>query len=63
MTIEISRPAAGVEPIAHPMTAAAPGLYRWEGALLPLAGDWNLRLLVLISDFEEIRFDTRIPIR
>jgi len=45
------------------MTAAAPGLYRWEGAVLPLAGDWKLRLLVLISDFEEIRFDTRIPIR
>ena len=63
VTIEISRPAAGIEPIAHPMTAAAPGFYRWEGALLPLAGDWNLRLLVLISDFEEIRFDTRIPIR
>ena len=63
VTIEISRPAAGVEPITHPMTATAPGLYRWEGALLPLTGDWNLRLLVLISDFEEIRFDTRIPIR
>ena len=63
VTIEISRPAAGVEPISHPLTATAPGLYRWEGAPLLLAGDWNLRLLVLISDFEEIRFDTRIPIR
>ncbi len=63
VTIEISRPAAGVEAITHPMTATTPGLYRWEGAPLLLAGDWNLRLLVLISDFEEIRFDTRIPIR
>ena len=63
VTIEISQPAAGVEAISHPMTAAAPGLYRWEGAVLPLAGDWKLRLLVLISDFEEIRFNTRIPIR
>ena len=63
VTIEISQPAAGVEAMTHPLTAAAPGLYRWEGAVLPLAGDWNLRLLVLISDFEEIRFDTRIPIR
>ena len=63
VTIELSRPAAGVEPISHPMTASAPGLYRWEGAPLPLSGDWNIRLLVLISDFEEIRFDTRVPIR
>ncbi|HSY86997.1 MAG TPA: FixH family protein [Verrucomicrobiae bacterium] len=63
VTIEISQPAAGVEPITHPVTATAPGLYRWEGAVLPLTGDWNLRLLVLISDFEEIRFDTSIPIR
>jgi copper transport protein len=63
VTIEISRPAAGIEAITHPMTAAAPGLYRWEGAQMPLAGEWNLRVLVLISDFEEIRFDTRIPIR
>ena len=63
VTIEISRPAAGIEAITHPMATTAPGLYRWEGAQMPLAGEWNLRLLVLISDFEEIRFDTRIPIR
>ena len=30
---------------------------------MPLAGEWKIRLVVLISDFEEIRFDTGIFLR
>jgi copper transport protein len=50
VTIELSQPAAGVEPIEQQLTAESPGLYRWTNALMPLAGDWAIRLLVLISD-------------
>ncbi len=63
VTLELSQPAAGVEPIEHPVTALSPGLYRWENAPMPLAGEWKMRLIVLISDFEEIRFDTRVSLR
>jgi copper transport protein len=63
VTIELSQPAAGVEAMEHPLTADSPGVYRLADTPLPLAGSWNIRLLVLISDFEEIRFETRIPIR
>jgi len=30
---------------------------------MPLAGNWKIQLLVLISDFEEIRFETLVPLR
>ena len=63
VTIELSQPAAGVEPMEHELTAESPGLYRWANAPMPLAGNWKIQLLVLISDFEEIRFETLVPLR
>jgi copper transport protein len=63
VTIELSQPAAGVEPMEHKLTAESPGLYRWANAPMPLAGKWKIQLLVLISDFEEIRFETLVPLR
>jgi copper transport protein len=63
VTIELSQPAAGVEPMEHELTAESPGLYRWANAPMPLAGDWKIQILVLISDFEEIRFETLVPLR
>jgi copper transport protein len=63
VTIELSQPAAGVEPMEHDLTAESPGLYRWANAPMPLAGNWKIELLVLISDFEEIRFETQLALR
>jgi copper transport protein len=63
VTVALSQPAAGVEPIEHSLTPESPGLYRWLNAPMPLAGEWKIRLVVLISDFEEIRFDTGIFLR
>ena len=63
VTVALSQPAAGVEPIEHPLTPESPGLYRWLNAPMPLAGEWKIRLVVFISDFEEIRFDTGIFLR
>ena len=63
VTIELSQPAAGVEPMEHELTAESPGLYRWANAPMPLAGNWKIQLLVLISDFEEISFETLVPLR
>jgi len=63
VTIELSQPAAGVEPMEHKLTAESSGLYRWANAPMPLAGNWKIQLLVLISDFEEIRFETLVPLR
>lgn len=62
LTIELSQPAAGVEPIEHPATAEAPGLYRWTKAPMPLAGSWKIRVIALISDFEEVRFDAVVTL-
>ncbi|HEX4569193.1 MAG TPA: FixH family protein [Dongiaceae bacterium] len=63
VTIELSQPAAGVEPMEHELTAESPGLCRWANAPMPLAGNWKIQLLVLVSDFEEIRFETLAPLR
>src|SRR5262249_3466646 len=50
VTIELALPAAGVEPIEHEATPGAPGVFTWSNAVLPIAGDWQIRLRVLISD-------------
>jgi hypothetical protein len=47
----------------HELTAESPGFYRWANAPMPLAGNWKIQLLVLISDFEEIRFETQLALR
>ena len=50
-------------PVKHQLAAESPGLYRWANAPMPLAGKWRIQLPVLISDFEENRFDTQVPLR
>lgn len=62
VAIELSRPAAGIEPIRRVMTADN-GSYVLEGPELAVAGTWTLRLDVLIDDFEKAIFETEIPIR
>jgi copper transport protein len=60
--LEISNPAAGIEPIRRKPARTAPGLYRYEATQVSPAGRWKLKLEVLISEFAEARFETDIPI-
>lgn len=39
------------------------GTWRADGVVLPLPGQWSIRVNVLISDFEIARLEGRIDIR
>lgn len=53
VTAELSQPDAGVEAISRRLVEAEPGVYRFDGLDLPVAGRWALRLDLLVSDFEK----------
>jgi copper transport protein len=63
VSLVLANPAAGIEPIKRRATRTDDGRWRVEGLLLPLAGAWELRVDVLISDFEMVRLDSPIQIR
>jgi copper transport protein len=60
--LSISKPDAGIEPIRR---AAVFGNGRWtvDGLLLPVAGEWTVRVGVLITDFDIVNLDGKIGIR
>ena len=62
VTVELSNPAAGIEPIRRPM-ADDNGAYVLDGPELAVPGDWKIRLDVLVTDFDKATFETEIPIR
>ncbi len=62
VAIELSNPAAGIEPIRRPMENDN-GAYVLEGPELAVAGDWTIRLDVLVTDFDKATFEAEIPIR
>jgi len=62
VAIELSNPAAGIEPIRRPMTYDN-GAYVLEGPELAVPGAWTIRLDVLVTDFDKASFETEIPVR
>jgi copper transport protein len=52
MDVSLSRPDVGVEPIQREAQLASEGSWAVQDLVIPLAGLWNLRLQVLISDFD-----------
>ena len=61
VTLVLANPAAGIEPIrinatragASGRTSAATSDWRIGDLRIPVAGRWNLRVEILISDFEK----------
>lgn len=63
VTLVLSRPDAGIEPIRRDMTVTEIGAWRAGDLVLPLPGRWSLRVDVLVSDFERVRLEGEIDIR
>ena len=59
----LSHPTAGIEPIKRVASKGADGRWRSEHVLLPLAGKWNIRVDILISDFELAKISGAIELR
>ncbi|MFC0219547.1 copper resistance CopC/CopD family protein [Pseudochelatococcus lubricantis] len=63
VTLVLSNPAAGIEQIRRPATRDSEGVWQVEGLNLPVAGQWTVRVDILISDFELVKVEDNIAIR
>lgn len=62
VTLVLSRPDAGIEPIRRDMAATEAGTWRSDDLVLPLPGRWSLRVDVLVSDFERVRLEGEVEL-
>ena len=63
VTLTISSPAAGIEPIRRPAVRAGDGTWRVDDLVVPVAGRWDVEVAILISDFDLVRLRDTIDIR
>ncbi|CAO3416319.1 hypothetical protein [Azospirillum doebereinerae] len=62
LVVELSLPAAGIEPILRRPGRTAPGVYRLDGLTLPVAGRWEVKIDALVDDFEKAVFRVTLPV-
>lgn len=63
VTLSFARPQAGVEAITRSAERGSDGVWRAGPFVLPQAGSWEVRIDVLVSDFDKAILDDRIEIR
>jgi copper transport protein len=63
VTVTLAKPDAGIEPIERKAVRMPDGQWRAEGLVLPVAGRWQVRVDVLVSDFEKATLEDTIEIR
>ncbi|MER8992752.1 copper resistance CopC/CopD family protein [Mesorhizobium sp. M0678] len=63
VTLVLSKPDSGVEPIKRPATKLGDGTWRVDQLVIPVAGRWTARLDILVSDFEMVKIEAPIDIR
>jgi copper transport protein len=61
-TLELSLPAAGIEPHRQSLARTGPGAFRADDAELAPAGRWHVRLDALIGDFERATFEGDVTV-
>ena len=62
-TAKASLPDQGIGPITIPLEPAGPGHWSAEGVDLLPGGDWQLQVAILLTETNEIRTETTVPIR
>ena len=62
VTLVLSNPAAGIEPIRRP-AKLVDSAWRVDDLALPLGGRWTVRLDILVSDFEMVKLEGEMAIR
>ncbi|MGL4961897.1 MAG: copper resistance CopC/CopD family protein [Inquilinus sp.] len=63
VTLVLSNPGAGIEPIRRKAAKTGDGSWRVDGLIIPVPGRWTARIDVLISDFEIAKLEDAIDIR
>lgn len=62
VTLELSLPSEGVEPITREAERAGPGHFLWEGDALAIPGTWTIAVVSRISEFEEEVTELTVPV-
>jgi copper transport protein len=63
VSLVFSSAAAGIQPIRRPASSLGNGNWRAENLVLPVAGVWQIRVDILVSDFEIVRLDGEIRLK
>ncbi|MEP9375042.1 copper resistance protein CopC [Mesorhizobium sp. KR1-2] len=63
VTLVLSNPAAGIEPVRRPAHKPGDGTWRVDGLVIPVEGTWTSRIDILVNDFEIVRLQGDIQIR
>jgi copper transport protein len=63
VTLVLSKPSSGIEPIRRPAQKVADGRWKIDDMVIPVAGTWTVRIDLLISDFEMARLQGELEIR
>ena len=61
VTLVLAKPEAGIEPLRLP--AAHVENTNWRIVHLPILGDWQVRVEILISDFEKVTLEDKVEFR
>ncbi|WP_046867207.1 CopD family protein [Microvirga massiliensis] len=63
VTLSLSNGSAGVEAIARPAARVGPGEWEVRDLVLPVPGRWDVRVEVLVSDFEKAVLEGGLEVR
>jgi copper transport protein len=62
VALVFSNPAAGIEPVRRTATKESDFLWRVDDLIIPLAGRWQLKVEILINDFEKVALDDEVEL-
>ncbi len=62
LSLDFDLPARGIPPLRRQALPKEPGRFEVEEVLLPLAGEWQIQVRLLVSDFEERREQVRLRV-
>jgi len=63
ITLVLSKPDSGIEPLKRPARRVGDGTWKVEDLVIPLPGKWTAGLDVLVSDFDIVKISGQIEIR
>lgn len=62
VALELSQPALGIEPIQRQARRTGEGAWQVDGLTIPSAGRWQVRVEVLVTDFDKLTLDGTLDI-
>jgi copper transport protein len=57
VALVLANPVAGVEPISRAATSVGDGRWQVDDLRIPVAGEWRLRVEILVNDFDKITLE------